>query len=49
MGQKEFLVVEMGKYLKNTMIINYASIKMFVFLMVPLPMGLFLWLGRRKR
>lgn len=27
MGQEEFLVVEMGKYLKNTMTINYASIK----------------------
>lgn len=42
MGQEEFLVVEMGKYLKNIMIINSASIKIFVFLVVALPMGLFL-------
>lgn len=49
MGEEEFPVMEMGKYFKNIMIINYASIKKFIWLMVPLPMGLFLWLRGKKR
>lgn len=42
MGWEEFLVVEMEEYLKNIMIINYVSIKMFVLLVLALLVGLFL-------
>lgn len=30
MGEEEFPVMEMGKYFKNIMIINYASMKKFI-------------------
>lgn len=49
MGQEEFLVVEMKKYLKNTMIINYVSIKMGFFTNVDSPSGIVSLAWRKKK